>query len=589
MPETVETSPVSQRERFESLQAAILACSQALRADPCNSAMWYLLGTVYQDLGLFEEAAVSNRHALGLAPDHGAAAARLHLLEQGSCRLVQPAAGGRTLSIPVLAMAAEAHFNLGLAFGNQGRTDEAANCFSQAIRLRPDYGEAHNNLGVILEQKGKLAEATACFEHAVQATPANAAAHANLGAALELNGRFEEAEAALQEALRLQPDLAQAHSNLGNVYKSQGKAEEAVACYHRALSLNPDYAEAYNNLGYVLKNLGRLDEALACVDQALVREPNYPLAHLNRATILFLRGQFQEAWTEHEWRWQTKEFGGPRAFRQPAWDGSSLAGRTILLYSEQGLGDTLQFIRYAPLVKLRGGTVLVECQRPLVPLLSRSPGIDQLIAQGSELPPFDVQSPLMSLPRIFRTSLDNIPATVPYVFPDPQRLEHFQRQLSGRAFRIGVVWQGNPDNPRDRERSFVLRCLMPIAMLPRVQLLSLQVGHGGSQLSECASLFLITDLARDLDESSFTDTAAVMKSLDLVIAPDTAVAHLAGALAQPVWIALSHVPDARWLLDRQDSPWYPTARLFRQERPGDWAGVFARMAAALQETAKMSS
>ncbi len=287
----------------------------------------------------------------------------------------------------------------------------------------------------------------------------------------------------------------------------------------------------------------------------------------------------QPGWPEYEWRWRRQD-ASPPALTQPLWDGSSLQGKSILLYPEQGLGDTLQFIRYAPLVKQTGATVIVQCQPPLLRLLATCAGIDRLLPEGADLPPFDVQAPLLSLPRILRTTLASIPANIPYLSADPDLRARWRQSLSGVAdFKVGIAWQGNPGHKRDRQRSVPLAAFAPLAEAPGVRLVSLQKGPGHEQLTELAERLRVLDLTDELED--FADTAALLSNLDLVITVDTAVAHLAGAMGIPVWVALPIVPDWRWLLERQDSPWYPTMRLFRQTAWGDWAGVFERLTGAL--------
>jgi methyltransferase-like protein/SAM-dependent methyltransferase len=293
-----------------------------------------------------------------------------------------------------------------------------------------------------------------------------------------------------------------------------------------------------------------------------------------------LAGEFDKGWPEYEFRWQGKEIQ-PRAFKQPRWDGANLAGRTILLYAEQGLGDTLQFIRYAILVKQRDGRVLFECPRALARLLTGSLGVDELIPEGTPLPEFDVQAPLLSLPGIFQTRLETIPALVPYFFPEVSALKHWREAFNHlKGFRVGIAWQGNPGHKYDRQRSLALRQFEPLAQIPGVRLISLQKGHGADQLDAAELPFAVLDLGRYVMD--FTDTAAIIKQLDLVITCDTAIAHVAGAVNIPVWVALAFAPDWRWLREREASPWYPTMRLFRQKERGNWSEVFARIAAELR-------
>jgi len=470
---------------------------------------------------------------------------------------------------------------LGVLARQVGRNDLAIEYISQALRLKPDYAEAHYNLANALLRQGKLTEAVASYQQTLHLKPDYAGAHNNLASAFRRQGKLTEAVASYQEALRLKPDYAEAHSNLGVALAAQGRLTEAVASYQQALRLKPDYAEAHCNLGLALVDQGKLTEAVASYQQALRLKPDYAEAHINLAHVWFLWGDFERAWPEYEWRWKLRGLSSP-SFCQPLWDGSSLQGQTILLFAEQGLGDTLQFIRYAPLVQQHGATVIVQCQGPLLRLLATCAGIDRLVLAGTALPPFDVQAPLLSLPRIFRSTLATIPANIPYLCADPELRAHWQQQLSGvRGFKVGIAWQGNPEHKRDRWRSVPLLAFEPLAGVLGVRLVSLQKGPGREQLPDLANRLGVLDLADRLED--FADTAAVMRSLDLVITVDTAVAHLAGALGIPVWVALSLFPDWRWLLEREDSPWYPSMRLFRQSAWGDWAGVFERLTEALRQ------
>jgi len=476
---------------------------------------------------------------------------------------------------------AEAHNNLGIALAGQNKLAEAEACFREAVRLSPNYPDAHNNLGVVLQEQGRLPEAEVCHRQALRLLPTYVEAHSGLGIALAGQNKLEEAEACLREVVRIRPSSTDAFTHLGTVLRKRGELEEAAACHRQALRLQPNLAGIHNNLGIVLLDQGRSVEALACFDRALQLNPGYADAHTNRALAWLLTGSFAQGWPEYEWRWKTKQLP-PRSFPQPCWDGSPLDGQTILLYAEGGLGDTLHFIRYAPLVKNRGGTVLVACQQPLLRILETCAGIDRLVAQDSKLPPFDVQASLLSLPGLFGTTLATIPCQVPYLFANTKLVEHWRQELADiQAFKVGIAWQGGPQTPHDRQRSVALAHFGQLVRLDGVQLISLQKGPGASQMSTLAEPFPLKDLSGRLTD--FLDTAAVMKSLELVITVDTAVAHLAGALGAAVWVALPFAPDWRWLLERPDSPWYPTMRLFRQDTPGDWSGVFARIETALRE------
>ena len=355
-----------------------------------------------------------------------------------------------------------------------GKLDQAIRCYRRALELKPDYAAACNNLGNALRDQGKLDEAVACYRRALELKPDFAEAHNNLGAAFKDQGKPDEAITCCRRALELKPDYAEAHNNLGTALNDQGKLDEAAAFYRLALELKPDYAEAHNNLGNALKDQRKLDEAVACCRRALELKPDYAEAHGTQSLLSLLTGDFPRGWAEYQWRWETKRCPR-RDFSQALWDGRPLQGRTILLHAEQGLGDAIQFVRYVPLVKQRGGVVIVECPKRLLSLLRSCAGIDRLVGRGDDLPPFDVHAPLLSLPGVFCTSLETIPADVPYLFADPGRVAHWRQELGGIAgFKIGIAWRGNPKNPNDRNRSIPLGRFEPLARCCGVRLLSLQ-------------------------------------------------------------------------------------------------------------------
>ena len=499
---------------------------------------------------------------------------------------------------------AEACSNLGFAVTKLGRPAEAVPYLRRAVALKPAYAEAHNNLGYALLELGQSEEAIACLREAVRLKADYAEAHANLGMALaragtralanyravddlvlKEQGKLAEAYASLSEAVRLKPDYAEAHNNLGLVLTEQGRLDEAVASLRAAVRLKPDYVDGINNLGLAYAAQGKLDAAVAEYETALALAPERAPAHFLRSLAWLQAGDFDKGWPEYAWRQRMPDYAQP-PFPWPLWDGAPLAGRTILLYAEQGLGDTLQFIRYVAQVKQAGGTVIVACQKALLPLLARCTGIDHLVATGPPWPDCDVHASLLDLPRIFGTTRATIPAEVPYVHAEPRLVERWRGELqSWPGFKVGIGWQGNPKFVTDRARSIPLHCFAPLGRLAGVHLISLQKGPGSEQLPVVPDRFAVLDLARRLDEDvgAFMDTAAVMNNLDLVITSDTALAHLAGGLGVPVWVALPFAADWRWLLDRDDSPWYPTMRLFRQRRWGDWDDVFERMARQLRD------
>lgn len=530
--------------------ATVEYCERALRASPNHVDAQNALGIALAMLKRWNEAETSFRQLVRLRPD-----------------------------------LADGHNNLGITLKEQGKLQDAEASYRNALRLSPNSAEGHNNLGNALKDQGNPVEAEACFRHALRIKPNYAEAYHNLGLALKERGRLTDAELAYRQALQLRPAYADAQNNLGNVLNGLGRLAESEACYHQALRANPSFADAHNNLGVMLTDQGRFEEAAAHYLQALSLQPNYPGAHYNFAMHLLLRGDYERGWNEYEWRWQVRKLPPHgRSFTQPLWDGGRLDGRTILLHTEQGMGDAIQFVRYATVAKALGGTVIVECQKALVPLFGRCAGVDHVVPEESSLPHFDVQAPVMTLPRVLGTTLESVPAPIPYLKADPGRVAYWRQELAKLpGFKVGIIWRGSANYRSDHIRSIPLSQFEPLAKLEGVHLFSLQKGPGRDELPDFAAKHAITDWDDRLDGAAgpFLDTAAIMMGLDLVISADTAPGHLAGALGVPVWIALPVIPDWRWHLDRDNSPWYPTVRLFRQTQAGNWQNLFGRMAGAL--------
>jgi tetratricopeptide (TPR) repeat protein len=482
---------------------------------------------------------------------------------------------------------AEAWNNMSNAYQQAGNPVEAETCARRALALRPNFAEAHNHLGIAVEALGKLEEATAHYRDSLRLRPEFPEALSNVGRLLRMQGRYDDAAACSRKAVQLNPDLVEAHVNLGNVFLQTGQFAQARAALKEALRRRPRLAEVLNLQGTLEMKEGRLNESVAFFDEALRIQPNNADSHFGLGLALLLAGDLARGWPEYEWRWRVKEAQSlvvvAFARQHPFWNGSPISGKTILVHAEQGLGDTIQFLRYLPLVKNLGATVNFACPEPLMPLVSRCAGFDRLVPLGPDMPACDEHVPLMNLPRIFGTTLATIPGQVPYLPADPALLEHWQPKLAGFPGRkIGIAWQGSPKNLHDALRSLPLSCFAPLARVPGVHLFSLQKGPGSEQVAALSGQFPVTDLGSRLDSTgAFVDTAAVMMSLDLVITADTAIAHLAGALGRPIWVALSYAPDWRWMLHREDSPWYPTMRLFRQSAIGRWDDVFERMAGEL--------
>jgi tetratricopeptide (TPR) repeat protein len=507
------------------------------------------LGTALWKLGRLDAAITSYRRALELRPDY-----------------------------------AKAHFNLATVLWKQQRLTEADACYRTALAFKPNYAEAWDNLGTVLKAQGKQDEAIASYHRAIEFSPNYPEAHNNLGTALLEQGQPEEAIGCYRKALSIKPDYPEAHFNLGTAIWELGQPGAAVACYQNAIALRPTDTDALLNLGTALKELGQLDEAAACYRNVLTLEPQHPEAHCNLGIVLLAQGELAEGWEEHEWRWQTPQLmPARRDFAQPQWRGELAAGCTLLIHAEQGFGDTIQFCRYAKLAAARGLRLILEVQPPLVRLLRSLQGVDRVIARGESLPAFDLHCPMLSLPLALGLTLANIPDFQAYLHADPGAVGVWQTRLpemSGPGPRVGLAWAGNPRNHSrnlaavDRRRSLAPGRLAPLFEVPRLRFFSLQKGGPPAPVA-----FPLTDVMDEMKD--FADTAALIANLDLVISVDTAVAHLAAALGRPVWLLDRFDPCWRWFTGRRDSPWYPSLRLYRQPRPGDWDPVLAEVASDL--------
>jgi tetratricopeptide (TPR) repeat protein len=469
------------------------------------------------------------------------------------------------------------HAALGDAFRALGRSSEALAALRRAVFLDPRLAEAHNAIGSECLARGQAVEAFAAYRAALTARPGYIPAQVNLGLALQALGRIEEAHRAFHRGVELAPHLPEAWNALGTALQQLGRPEEAVAAYRRAIALRPDFAIPVGNLGRSLRDLGEVEEAIVHYDRAIALQPDFADARWNRALLYLLTGRFAEGWEEQEWRWKKPDFpSARRGFAQPLWNGEALDGATILLHAEQGFGDTLQFLRYVPLVAAAGGRVVLEVQPALARLARALAGCAEIVLRGTALPRFDWHAPLLSLPRAFGTRLETIPAIVPYLAAEPGDVGRWRTRLAGDGRKVGLVWAGSPGHINDSNRSLDPARLAPLLAVPGVRFYSLQLGRSGRLPSGVA------DLAPELHD--FADTAAALDALDLLITVDTSAAHLAGALGRPVWTLLPFAPDWRWLERRDDAPWYPTMRLFRQSARGDWQGVIARVADALAQT-----
>jgi tetratricopeptide (TPR) repeat protein len=456
-----------------------------------------------------------------------------------------------------------------------GKSGQAEAVYRRILDAHPDHAQSLHALGALCLQMGRTPDAVELFRRVAALHPGMPEAHNNFGGALIEQKLFEMSIPSLETAIKLRPDYAAAHCNLGNALLGMGRLDESEAAFRRNLELQPDSPEARNGLANVLYLRAETDRAIEMYQAAITLRPEYAKAHWNLGLALLMKGDLARGWPEYEWRWRMQDYIFRRNLNRPMWDGSDLAGRRILLHAEQGFGDTIQFARYMPMVADRGGKIVLACQRELQRLLQTAAPIEACVAPGEPLPPHDVQCGLLSLPYVFKTTLANVPNRTPYLRTEkgtwPSRL------ADERRLKIGLAWYGRPYPPG---RSIPLEMFEPLGRVAGTRLISLQKGDAAKDVQSAPATLQLTDWSADLHD--IADTAALIETLDLVITIDTAVAHLAGALGKPVWVLLKSVPDWRWLLAGDRTPWYPSMRLFRQNRPGDWPEPINEVARALE-------
>ena len=597
-----------------ALDKALTAYRYVLSHQPEQADALHLLGILAYQQGRYAEAVESIGRAIrqhhDRAPYHGNLGLAL-----GALGRVEEAASAYRQAVKLDPTYLEGHNNLGNILRSTGQPVAAEASYRRALRLQPNQPVLINNLAAVLLAQNRLVEAEAAYRHALTLQPDLAMAHAGLAETLARMGRLVDAEAGFREALRLEPGLVEAHENLGQVLLGrnrlaeaeasfraalalqpgragawtglgtalldQARGDEAEAAFRTALQAKPDLAAAHQGLGHVLYELDRLEASEASCRAAIACDPEHASAHHNLAHLLLVTGRFEEGWRHFEWR-QALPTADRRGFVPPRWQGETLDGRTLLIHAEQGLGDTLQFCRFVPLLAGKARLVF-EVQPALKRLMASFAPVAEIVARGERVPDFDLHCPLMSLPGLLGTVLETIPAALPYLTVEPERAALWQDRLAALdGLRVGLVWAGGlrperPDLDRvDARRSMTLNRLAPLAGIPGVSFVSLQKGRAASQEPGPLALQEFPEALED-----FVDTAGLIDALDLVIGVDTSVPHLAGALGKPVWLMNRHDTCWRWLLDRDDSPWYPTLRQFRQRTRGDWDGVVADVAAAL--------
>jgi tetratricopeptide (TPR) repeat protein len=567
------------------LEAAARACRAILARQPAHDYALFLLGSIEGQLGHLDEAAKHLSLAVKAnprSPDALTGYAKVLLEQKRSADAVEMLT--RALSLrPQNPMALVLR---GQSFAALGKTEDALRDFTRALQLDPHSSALHHYAYLLLDAK-RFAEAVAALDAALAVTPDNPELRYAHGYALQQIGRLDEALASYEKTLARDPKTVSAWLGGANVLMDRQRLEDALSWCDRGIAANPGDAPLRVLRGNILLHLGRHKESLASYDDAVGIDPDYAEAHYHRGSARLLGGQFKDGFADFEYRWRAADCGFDRPeIDAPEWRGEALAGKRILVFSEQGMGDTIQFARFLPLLAREGARVTFLCHPNLVRLMTSMGGDFDIIASMEAARRYDAQCALMSLPHRMGIGLSDIPVSVPYLHAEAARIAHWRAQIGDRGFKVGIAWQGNPIGQIDKGRSIPLACFAPLSQIPGVRLISLQRKHGLDQLVRLPQGMSVETLGDfDSGDDAFVDTAAIMRCLDLVVTSDTAVPHLAGALGVPAWVALKHVPDWRWMLDRGDNPWYSSLRLFRQAAPDGWNGVFAQIAQELAQKA----
>ena len=558
------------------LQQAEKLYRNILQQQPDNPVVLHSLGLIAYQRQNYKQAADFIKKAVKQTP----LSAQLH----NSMGIVLEALGKFTQAIEAYRQAislkpnfAEAYHNTAIALQSMEKYDEAIEQCKKAVELSNNFAQAYHTMGFSLEKQQRFAEAVESYKQAVRIDPQYTEAYNHLGAVLNDRDRFEEAIENLTMALQLDPGYAEAHNNLGIAFNALGRFDEAADSYQKAVQSEPSFAEAYYNRANSLRSQGKCTQAVDCYDKAIGINPDYAHAHWNKAHTLLLDGKLSQGWKQYQWRKnpQLDIETYQHEYYKPCWDGSSFTGKRLLVHYEQGFGDNIQFVRYLPMVKELGGTVIYEVRKPLLKLFQQSvQGVDQWIEASDDKPnvEFDYHISLLDLPGLFDTTLQTIPRRSPYLFADSKEQAHWHKKISGDGFKVGIVWAGKATHGNNRNRSCKLDFFMPLFEINGVKIYSLQKDRTSSQAMGLESVLNMTDLASQFDD--FSDTAAAIANLDLVISVDTAVLHLAGAMGKRTWALIPFEPEWRWMLNRDDSPWYPTIKIFRQKQLGDWHTVF---------------
>ena len=570
---------------------AVELIQKAISNNPHIPKYYNTLGLIYEILEKYQEAITAYQKAVSIKPDYAEAYHNMAIALQSQNQYALAVENCRK-AVSIKPDYAEAYNTMGFSLEKQQKYDQAIEYYRKALQLKPDFAEAYNHLGVVLNIQENPAEAIENYKQALISDPNYAEIHNNMGIALKAEGKFKEAISCFEKAIQLEPDFAEAYYNLANSLRDETRCKEAIKNYKQALRLKPDFAEAYNHLGIVLNAQGGFAESIQNLEaienykKALQLKPDFAEAHWNLALVLLRTGRLIEGWKEYEWRRNPSLSipTYPHELKAPLWNGSCFKGKKLLVHYEQGLGDTLHFIRYLPMVKAKGGTVILEVRKPLYKLLQNFPGADEIVEASFDNKPsakYDYHVSLMDLPKIFSTTLETIPSKIPYIKCCQKKAEYWRKKLATSDFKVGIVWAGSPSHGNDSNRSCSLKYFESLTRIKEVRLYGLQKGQAAEQIEKFTDEIKITNLGNEFED--FTDTAGVIENLDLVISVDTSVLHLAGAMGKPVWALLPFAPEWRWMLNRKDSPWYPSMKLFRQKKWGQWKTVFRKVAEEIRE------
>jgi tetratricopeptide (TPR) repeat protein len=575
--------------------------SKAIRINPNFAPCYSNRGNALKELGRYSEAIISYDKAISLQADDAYTYSNRGVVLQELGR-TEEALASYDKAISLNPNSAESYSNRGVVLQELGRTEEALASYEKAISLYFNSPKTHFNRGNALKDLGRFDDALVSYENAIGLNQTWAEAYCNRGNTLQELNQFDQALESFNKAIQFKPDYSEAYSNRGNALQELGRLEESLESYDRAIQISPNLLDAYSNRGLCLEKLKRLDESLESYDKAIQISTDSADIRWNKSLTLLLSGNYEEGWKEYEWRWDNKFLTGSknkRSFSQPLLPvGESLKDKTILIYAEQGLGDTIQFSRYISQVAQLGANVIFEVQPALINLLKNLKGVGQIVGKGGSLPKFDYQCPLMSLPLVFKTKLDTVPNIVPYVFAEKNKIDYWHKKLiSARGLKVGLVWNGGfrPEQPKlwsvNNRRNIHVSLISAALSNLNVNFYSLQKGepaeseikHRQDELWPNKNFINYSDELHD-----FSDTAALIDNLDLIISVDTSTAHLAAAMGKPVWLLNRFDSCWRWLIDRDDSPWYSSIKIYRQSKMNDWNSVLDRIRVDIENLCKIS-